>query len=144
VGGMRRAWLLIFTSTMAIVVSLAVLAPGPIDLGFSVINVGLVIRLGGYVITLTCGFMLAVIALRNRYTYIALLFGLFGISHLLALISVVFTLYRVPTIYSDWLRALLTPVVAAQALTYLYIIAEWMRGDNRQPSQELTDGAGNE
>lgn len=132
-GGMRRAWIVIFAVTMATVVSLAALYPGVAVLPFnlSFINIGLLIRTGGYTIMLSCGFVLAVIALRSQYTYLALLFGLYGVAHLIALVSVIFAIYKVPALYVDWLRSLLTPVVAAQALTYLYIVAEWMRGDAR-------------
>ena len=116
---LRKQWVAIIIGAVAVGAIAHFAAP-------TLIGTGLVIRTGAYSVMILAEFALALISLRAGYGKLSLLFALYLLAHLVSIISVLFSLYRVPVEYMDWLRNFLTPVVAVQAVVYILIILEWV------------------
>ncbi len=89
-----------------------------------VLATGQTLRAVAYVLLLLMGAAIGVLAMRAGYGKIALLFGVLCVADLISLVAVLFSVFGVDKIYTDWLRALLTPVVVTRAIIYGWIVSE--------------------
>lgn len=92
----------------------------------TLIGTGLVIRTGAYSVMILAEFALALIALRAGYGKLSLLFALYMLADLIAVVGVLFSLYHVSVFYTDLLRSFLTPIVVTSAVLLIFLVLEWV------------------